>query len=535
MIKNMLNKLNMFNSIRKKILVSNSALLVFLLCVLVFSIVELNANQKLLKEEETAVSALTEVAEIEMYFLELRLASTQFLLLFQDEYKTERDDLYTGLKSFLAKSVHTEFVALGPALESYYALIKKTDEAFINDNKMQGSILLNESVHESDNILDVFRDQLDMRKNEVEEITELVHKSNSMVSFSLYLLVVVMLVVGISGSIFLANLISGALSRLQKTVEKIEQDGDLTLRSDVQTNDEIGSLASAFNRLVGSMGSIVSEVSQKSEQLATAANELSAVTEETSNGVLKQSDEIRLVATAMNEMSATVSEVASNAEYASNSAKEGNDAASNGSQVVNQTISAINELASDVQQSSTVIEKLKGDSENIGAVLDVIKGIAEQTNLLALNAAIEAARAGEQGRGFAVVADEVRTLAQRTQESTHEIETLVDNLQGGAQQAVQVMESSRKKAESTVSQATQAGESLSSIRAAVENILDVNTQIASAAEEQSATTEEINRSVNNIQSVAEQTATGAEQTAASSNELNQLSVQLQDLVRQFKV
>jgi methyl-accepting chemotaxis protein len=237
----------------------------------------------------------------------------------------------------------------------------------------------------------------------------------------------------------------------------------------------------------------------------------------------------------MNQMSATVQEVASNAEQASASADDGNNAATDGNRVVGQTISAISNLASDVQTSADVIETLKGDSENIGTVLDVIKNIAEQTNLLALNAAIEAARAGEQGRGFAVVADEVRTLAQRTQESTTEIEGLVEALQSGAQQAVDVMGNSRDQAENTVSQARLAGESLDAITQSVETIVNMNTQIASAAEEQSATTEEINRSVINIQDIAEQTAAGAVQTAASSTELNNLGEQMRGLVAKFKV
>lgn len=525
----------MFNSIRKKVLVNNGMLMVILMLVLVFCLVQLNSNQKLLAEEEAAVNVLTEIAEIEETFIEFRMAGTEFVVLLQNSSKAKRDQLYKELHEIFNNSEHPEIKAIASDFDNYYKQFLQASAAFINDEKMQGSLLLNKSTEISTKILNSLKAQYKEHKQEVANIVEEVHHSNNMVSYSLYGLLVIMIVVGLGMSLFLANMISSGIQRLQGTIEQIENNNDLTQRADVNSNDEVGSLSAAFNRLVENLAGIVSDVTQKSDQLATAATELSAVTERTSSGIQKQSDEISQVATAMNEMSATVQEVASNAEQASSSADEGNNEATNGSRVVGQTISAISELSGDVQTSADVIEKLKGDSENIGTVLDVIKNIAEQTNLLALNAAIEAARAGEQGRGFAVVADEVRTLAQRTQESTTEIEALVDALQSGAQKAVDVMGQSREKAESTVSQAQLAGESLDAITQSVGNIVNMNIQIASAAEEQSATAEEINRSINNIQDIAEQTASGAVQTAASSTELSNLGEQMRGLVAKFKV
>lgn len=313
-----------------------------------------------------------------------------------------------------------------------------------------------------------------------------------------------------------------------------EGDGDLTIRVPVNTKDEIGELGINFNIFIDKLQKIIKEIAGSTAQLAAAAEEMAAVTEQTSAGVESQKQETEMVASAITEMTATVQEVASNAEGASNAASEADIEAKKGNDVVASTIVAITELAREVESSADVLEKLKGDSENIGAVLDVIKGVAEQTNLLALNAAIEAARAGEQGRGFAVVADEVRTLAQRTQESTSEIEKLIAALQNGAEQAVTVMTQSRDRAGSTVDKAQDAGSALTSITHAVEAILSMNTQIATAAEEQTSVSEEINRNVVNIQTISEQTAAGATQTSASSVELAHLGEQLQEMVGQFK-
>tara|TARA_R110002072_G_scaffold3149_3_gene23393 strand:- start:41271 stop:42452 length:1182 start_codon:yes stop_codon:yes gene_type:complete len=311
--------------------------------------------------------------------------------------------------------------------------------------------------------------------------------------------------------------------------------GDLTHKVSISGKDEFAWMCWKYSEARKGFMSLVKEMLGSSVQLATAAEELSAITEQANNGVMRQQGEIEQVATAMNEMSATVSEVSQNAANAASAATDADERAKDGSGVVNTTVETINNLASEVEHTSEVIEKLKGDSLSIGAVLDVIRDIAEQTNLLALNAAIEAARAGEQGRGFAVVADEVRTLASRTQQSTREINDMIEKLQNGANQAVSVMELGRTKAEDSVKQAAKAGEALQAITGVVDNIKCMNMQIASAAEEQSATAEEINRNIVNISEVAQETAAGSQQTASASDELARLASALQGHVVKFKI
>lgn len=311
--------------------------------------------------------------------------------------------------------------------------------------------------------------------------------------------------------------------------------GDLSQNLKVDRKDELGQLQASIQKMTLGLRDLIGGISEGVTQIASAAEQLSAVTEQTSAGVNNQKVETDQVATAMHEMTATVQEVARNAEEASEAAKAADLQAREGDRVVTEAIAQIERLAKEVSNSTLAMGALKTESDKIGSVLDVIKSVAEQTNLLALNAAIEAARAGEAGRGFAVVADEVRSLAQRTQKSTEEIAQLIVGLQSGTQQVSTILDSSRELTTSSVELTRRAGSSLENITRTVSAIQAMNQQIAAAAEEQSATAEEINRSVLNVRDVSDQTSSASEETAASSIELARLGSHLQTLVARFRI
>ena len=327
--------------------------------------------------------------------------------------------------------------------------------------------------------------------------------------------------------------IQQAVKLLREASEKMAA-GDTRVRVAYQSNDELRAVALAFNNMGERFQTALHDVDRSAEQLAAASEETSVVTMNTSQSMSKQQSEISQVATAMNEMHATASEVARSASLAADAAHHADGEAIVGRDVSLQTIEAIETLATAVEHATGVIESLAKDSEEIGSVLDVIRSIADQTNLLALNAAIEAARAGEAGRGFAVVADEVRTLASRTQKSTQEINDMVARLQRGAGQAVEAMAAGRIQARAGVEQTLKTTACLESIVNAISTINDMNVQIASAAEEQSAVSEEITRSVVAINDLTNETTDGALQTTEASHEVARLANALQEMLGRFR-
>jgi methyl-accepting chemotaxis protein len=429
------------------------------------------------------------------------------------------------LKTMMQGEQTLQFLAkLVGDINQYSSLIDATKQADLNLARV--TLLLFESAN---NASFMSTELLEIERKIASTVKQRVHTT-------VLISVVAALILSIILSLWLARGILIPVNATNVMLKDIsEGEGNLTKRIVIMTQDEVGELGQNFNNFVQKLQKIISEIASVTLQMAASSEEMSVVTQQTSLGVSNQKKETEQVASAMTQMTATVKEVNDNAEKASQAADTANKAALEGRLVVEQTVQAINGLSDDVAESANVIEQLKGHSENIGNVLDVIKSIADQTNLLALNAAIEAARAGEQGRGFAVVADEVRTLAKRTQQSTQQIEGLIEVLQGGANKAVDVMTKSCDRSRVTVELAKNAGNSLNSIGQAVETILHMNAQIVVATGQQNVVTEEITRSVVNIQTVSEETESGAKQTSDTSSQLANLSAQLATMVGQFRI
>ncbi|WP_061239253.1 methyl-accepting chemotaxis protein [Ectopseudomonas composti] len=342
------------------------------------------------------------------------------------------------------------------------------------------------------------------------------------------------LLFGLGAAIMISLAIVRPLKRVIGLAESIAS-GDLSVHIEQDRRDEIGQLLAAMQGMAGNLRDMVGRLQSGVAQISGAAQTLSATAEQTRQGVNGQKMETDQVATAMSQMTATVHEVARNAEAAAASTEQADQRVGSGNQVVRQTLQRIEQLAGAMEATTASIQRLSQDTQRIDAVLDVIKSVAEQTNLLALNAAIEAARAGEQGRGFAVVADEVRALAKRTQQSTAEIESLIAALREGSRRAVADMEQSSSLVGLTVDDANQTEGALAAIAEAVSLISEMNQQIAAAAEEQTAVAEEINRSVTSIRDIADQSATAMDETAASSIQLAELGRELQGMAGHFRL
>ena len=375
----------------------------------------------------------------------------------------------------------------------------------------------------NDAVLVLLDKQLDVRLEE---------NRGQMVLLVVALVVVFLLIVYLYGGFFVST--RTTLHSLGRVMNQVAA-GDMTVSFKPQSQDELGELGQVFNETVVKINHLIQRVGQTVVEVEHQSGRVEQVSAESNQAVTGQRSQIEQVATAMNEMSATAQEVARSAAAAVDSAQSVNDETVTGRALVESQVGSIQRLAGEIDQSVAVINQLATDSASISQVLDVIKGIAEQTNLLALNAAIEAARAGEQGRGFAVVADEVRNLAKRTQQSTEEIEAMISKLQGGVGAAVKAMGASHKMADSTVSESSKVQAALDNILGAVGMIVDQNQQIATAAEEQTAVAQDIDQNIVEINQAGEQAAEGASQTAQASRELSLLVSRLKELIGAFRV
>jgi methyl-accepting chemotaxis protein len=366
----------------------------------------------------------------------------------------------------------------------------------------------------------------------VDDLDDIRHMFLAEAGKGLLALVIVAAFVGMVVTI-IGKVITRRATRLKTTMMEVAERGDLRLRVQLGGRDEFGNMAGAFDTVLESFQPLVRELRAAADQLGTEAATLSNESRDTAQAMQRQHQETEQVAVAMNEMSTTVQNVAHNTANAAEASRHATEASGQGREIVLRTTESIRGLAQEIGRASDIIAKVDAESRQIGAILDVINGIAEQTNLLALNAAIEAARAGEHGRGFAVVADEVRTLAGRTQVSTREIRDMIERLQTSATSAVAAMAHSRQQADGGVTQVAQADESLNRIGQAVQTINDMNTQIASAAEEQSAVAEEINRNVVGVNRVSNETAERMQRNAAEVQKLVELAERLRAAVGRF--
>jgi methyl-accepting chemotaxis protein len=385
--------------------------------------------------------------------------------------------------------------------------------------------------------LRTYIDELQEKRLEhVDQFTREIDENQSTSATQLFSLLVIGTLISLLAAYFLPILVANQVRQISNRIQNIaEGDGDLTVRLPVNTNDELGELATHVNKFIEKLQRIIGSVLVSAAEVSKTAESLLVVSSNGQRAADDQCHAITMVVTAVNELTMAIQEVARNTSNTAQNTKEAASITDRGQERIHLAVERVQSLAVRISETADFMLRLESEAKNVTSVIDVIRGVAEQTNLLALNAAIEAARAGEQGRGFAVVADEVRTLASRTQQSTADIQGMLSKLAQGVQHAMDAMASSSTMTTEVVGSATEAGESLTGISAAVKQISDMTVQIATAAEEQSSVTSEIDRNLVQINSLAMNTAEGASKTAIESQRLNELSIQLRQLLMQFKV
>ncbi|KJH87861.1 chemotaxis protein [Pseudomonas fluorescens] len=430
------------------------------------------------------------------------------------------------------RAAYEQYVQL---LNQYRQLEERMKTLSLNNQVTELQALLNtELMSNSDAINAVLARLTDINNQQAEAF----NKNAAQQYSTAFNWVVTLLVIATGLTVLFAWLLTNSITKpIANALDAAEEiaKGNLTRPITIDGSDEAGRLLRAMSTMQEKLRDTLQRISGSATQLASAAEELNSVTDESARGLTQQNNEIEQAATAVNEMTSAVEEVARNAVSTSEASKNATTSAGDGRDLVQETVGAIERMSADVQSTATLIGNLADESRDIGKVLDVIRGLADQTNLLALNAAIEAARAGEAGRGFAVVADEVRALAHRTQQSTSEIERMIGSIQSGTEQAVDSMRNSTERAESTLNIARGAGMSLDTINSAIVEINERNLVIASAAEEQAQVAREVDRNLVNIRDLSVQSATGANQTSAASAELSRLAVDLNSMVGRFSL
>jgi methyl-accepting chemotaxis protein len=424
---------------------------------------------------------------------------------------------------------------INTAWPSYQALIDKTI-ALLNSGDLAGAraMLRNDLQSANNTVLSDLSIIIESNNRQAAESAVKAEQQESSATTTLYVGVALAFIAAIALGLFISHLISRPIAVAVASARRVAA-GDLTQPIISTSRDETGQLLTALADMQSSLKMTIQQIAGAADQLASAAEELNAVTEESSRGLVRQNDEIQQAATAVTEMTSAVEEVARNAVSTSEASKMVSSEAESGRDQAREAVTAINSMSTEMATSTTRVVELANQVRDIGKVLDVIRGIADQTNLLALNAAIEAARAGEQGRGFAVVADEVRALAARTQASTGEIEGMINSVQTSADQAVLSMDNSRALATDSQQLAQATGKALEHIAQGIAQINDRNVVIATASEEQAHVAREVDRNLVNIQDLSTQTAAGANQTNASSQELSRLAISFNTLVGNFKL
>jgi len=462
--------------------------------------------------------------------LQLRRNEKDFMLRgdlkYREKFLTNYDDFYKFLSKSLFKAEHKNKIKLSlvPYKSAFLALIDE-EVKFGLTSKQGLQLQMRETIHQVDEMVE--------QLNTIVEETSQQHMTTvNTITYSLFLLSII---ASTFLSLFISRTIMRGISNIKDSMLKVSQTNDLTIKIQSLHKDELGDMGNAFNTMLTSFQALIASVNQSVNSVNQTTQTLFNNIEETNVGVESQMQETDMVATAVTEMVATIEEIANNTTDAADKAQETTKHATEGKRNVDSTITQISALSAQLLESETVANALAEDSITIASVLDVIRSIADQTNLLALNAAIEAARAGEQGRGFAVVADEVRTLASRTQESTEEIEKIITTLQARTSDIVELMSKCREEGEHSAEQVKKTGEMLDEMNTNVFNIMDMSTTIATAIEEQSAVASEVSKHVISIRDVTENTSQSSSENEKMSQSLSSQAAQLADQVKRFTV